>query len=120
MYTNTLPVADWQVKFYERMFFHRPGLMQKSCWLRANKAFRGRERRHNVFVSTGEEDGTTFVASLIIYFTCVFDGETRRCALIRWYEKFGRLDAATGCKIVKAEMMRNTERRSGHAVSSHI
>ena len=93
-----------QVAFYETMFLHRPGVLPRQKLLRANKRFRGKERRDHVLV---EAAGEEWIAVLIMFVKCVFDGKERKCAFIRWFEKFGQVDAATGCRLVKPQMIRS-------------
>ena len=93
-----------QVAFYKTMFLHRPGVLSRQQLLRANKSFRGKERRHHVLVKAAEDE---WIAVLIMFVKCVFDGEERKCAFIRWFEKFGQVDAATGCRLVKPQTMRS-------------
>ena len=93
-----------QVAFYETMFLHRPGVLPRQKLLRANKSFRGKERRdHGLVDAAGDE----WIAVLIMFVKCVFDGRERKCAFIRWFEKFGQVDAATGCRLVKPQSMRS-------------
>jgi len=93
-----------QVAFYETMFLHRPGVLPRQKLLRANKSFRGKERRDHVLVDAA---GDEWIAVLIMFVKCVFDGRERKCAFIRWFEKFGQVDAATGCRLVKPQSMRS-------------
>ena len=51
--------------------------------------------------------GEQWIAVLILFVMCVYDGKKRKCAFIRWYEKFGAVDAATGCRLVKPQTMRS-------------
>ena len=94
-----------QVAFYETMLLHRLGVLPRQKLLRANKSFRGKERRHHVLVkAAGGED---WIAVLIVFVMCVFEGKKRKCAFIRWFEQFGQVDAATGCRLVKPQTMRS-------------
>jgi hypothetical protein len=86
------------------MFLHRPGVLPRQKLLRANKSFRGKERRDHVLVDAAGEE---WIAVLIMFVKCVFDGKERKCAFIRWFEKFGQVDAATGCRLVKPQSMRS-------------
>ena len=93
-----------KVAFYETMLLHRPGVLPRQKLLRANKSFRGKERRDHVLVDAAGEE---WIAVLIMFVKCVFDGKERKCAFIRWFEKFGQVDAATGCRLVKPQSMRS-------------
>ncbi len=55
--------------FYETMFLHRLGVLPGQQSLRANKVFRGKERRHPVLV---EAAGDEWIAVLIMFVECVF------------------------------------------------
>ena len=87
------------------MYLHRPGVLPRYKLLRANKSFRGKERRDHVLVKAAA--GEEWIAVLIMFVKCVFDGKEMKCAFIRWFEKFGQVDAATGCRLVKPQMMRS-------------
>jgi hypothetical protein len=102
--TRTISVV--QVDLYTAMYLHRPGIHIRRCWLRASKKFRGAERRHDVFVDCGGVQAVPYCAQLIVFFTCTYLGVTKKLALIRWYEAFGRVAVGTGCRIVKAEFQR--------------
>ena len=96
-----------QVAFYETMFLHRPGVLPRQKLLRANKSFRGKERRHHVLVEATGAPGEQWIAVLIMFVMCVYEGKKKKCAFIRWFEKFGAMDAATGCRLVKPQTMRS-------------
>ena len=92
-----------QVSLYTSMFLHRPGTLPRHVLLRANKIFLGKEKRSAVLVDAGADNGELYVAVLMFFLTVVFEGTVRKCAFLRWYEKFGPDDAATGCRIVRPE-----------------
>jgi hypothetical protein len=92
-----------QVAFYETMWLQRPGVMPRPVLLRANKCFRGRERRHAVLVKAS--NGEIWIAVLILFIKCIFNDEVRKCALVQWFEDFGSTDSATMCKMVRPEMI---------------
>ena len=124
-----------QVIFFESMFFHRPG-SKKTCWLRASKQFRGRERRHDVLVDCLGAQQEPYVAQLMMFLSVLFENkvhklcvhadesrnmhqcvQVHKLAFIRWYEKFGRPTLSTGgCRVVKPELMKNILTRHGHPV----
>ena len=85
------------------MWLQRPGTMPRQVLLRANKCFRGRERRHAVTVKASNDE--TWIAVLILFIKCIFNDEVRKCVLVQWFEDFGSTDAATMCKIVRPEML---------------
>ena len=62
-----------QVAFYETMWLQRPGVMPRPVLLRANKCFRGRERRHAVLVKAS--NGEIWIAVLILFIKCIFNDE---------------------------------------------
>lgn len=116
--TGLVSDAITQVDFFHAMFFHRPGLHTKTVWLRACNAFRGQERRMFVFVDPGEPDTPDFVAKLMIFVSCEFQGRKRKLAFIRWYTAYREPLKATGyCRMVQPETMRNTDLRRGRNVS---
>ena len=43
---------------------------------------------------------------MIMFAMCVYEGKKKKCAFIGWFEKFGAVDAATGCRLVKPQTMR--------------
>ena len=85
------------------MTFHRPGQHTKVVILRANKCFRGGERRHHVFVDSAGAEPNPYVAQLVVFFTCEFLGEVKKLAFVRWYKAFGVVNKHTGCRTVKPE-----------------
>ena len=101
-----------QVMFYTSMFLHRPGVLPRQKLLRACKLFRGKERRSTVLVDAGAENGELYIAVIIMFLTCVFEGRKRKCAMIRWYQKFGRVNGPTGCTVVVPEKMKSIFGRS--------
>ena len=68
-----------QVAFYETIFLHRPGVLPRQKLLRANKRFRGKEIRDHVLVDAAGEE---WIAVLIMFVKCVFNGKERKCAFI--------------------------------------
>ena len=81
-----------QVAFYETMFLHRPGVLPRQKLLRANKSFRGKERRNHVLVEATGAPGEQCIDVLILFVMCVFEGKKKKCAfekvdprsLVRW------------------------------------
>lgn len=71
-----------------------------------------------VFVDPGEPDTPDFVAKLMIFVACEFQGRKRKLAFIRWYTAYREPLKATGyCRMVQPETMRNTDLRRGRNVS---
>ena len=77
-----------QIKLYEAMFFHRPGALHKTCWLRATEKYRNRKIHHTVKIDCGE--ASPWIGTLEFFLTCTFQGETRKLVVVRWYKNFGR------------------------------
>jgi len=67
-----------QVAFYETMFLHRPGVLPRQKLLRANKSFRGKERRHHVLVEATGAPGEQWIAVLIMFAMCVYEGKKKK------------------------------------------
>lgn len=63
-------------------------------------------------MDAGDVNGELYVAVIVIFLTCVFNGRKRKCAMIRWYQKFGRVDGPTGCTVVVPERMKTIFGRS--------
>ena len=124
-----------QVIFFESMFFHRPG-SKKTCWLRASKQFRGRERRHDVLVDCFGAQQEPYVAQLMMFLSVLFENKVHKCVFMQTSHGIcinmcrytsllssvgtRSLERSTlstgGCRVVKPELMKNILTRHGHPV----